>query len=722
VKKIIVFSTDFLPHIGGAELAIREIAERITDTTFHVLTARFDGALPSREMIGKITVHRVGFGFSFDKFLLPIFGLVKAVRLHRREKFDASWCMMASHASIAAAFFKIFRRRIPLVLTLQEGDEEEHLLRYTKGNKFLYKILIRPWHQLIFLVTDSITVISKHLESRARKNNCTTPIVIIPNGVAIADFDTTKHPEWRIQMRRAFNFADADFVTITVSRLVLKNRVEDCIRALSDLPPSYKLLIVGSGPLQKELEGIAHELGVSPRVVFAGSVIPSEVPRFLSAADAFVRPSASEGFGSAFIEAMAARVPVIATAIGGIVDFLEDKKTGLFCEVENPKDVARKINVLARDFALRGLIVEEAYALVRQKYDWSAIAARMQVEAFVPLFALRKERILIATGIYPPDVGGPAIYAQELTRAFQERGHVSSVSVFGPRKLPSGLRHIVYFFRLLIPVFLADWVIILDTLSAGVPATLAAKIFRRVSLMRVGGDFVWEQYIERTDARIPLPLFYNTSIQLNRKERLALFLTRWSLKHVHRVVFTTEWQRNIWMQPYRLSSAHTAVVENFYGEKLPAVTPVRKNFVWAGRDIRLKNVTALKEAFAAAKKQIPDLELSLLSLPHDALLVELSRAYAVVVPTLSEVSPNLIMEVIRFGKPFILTEHNGISDRVRDLGILIDPLKTEDITEAIVTLADGRHYSKYDRNLKAFSFVHNWGHIAEEYSKVFTSL
>ncbi len=98
------------------------------------------------------------------------------------------------------------------------------------------------------------------------------------------------------------------------------------------------------------------------------------LPTHLSMADIFVRPSLSEGLGTAFLEAMAAGLPIIGTPVGGIPDFLKDGETGLFCKVANPKDLAEKIVRILKDEQLREKITENARALLAEKYDWDIIA------------------------------------------------------------------------------------------------------------------------------------------------------------------------------------------------------------------------------------------------------------------------------------------------------------------------------------------------------------
>ena len=99
-------------------------------------------------------------------------------------------------------------------------------------------------------------------------------------------------------------------------------------------------------------------------------------------ADIFIRPSLSEGFGNSFIEAMAAGLPVIATPVGGIVDFLESGSTGLFCEVHNPQSIAKQVEWLIADELLRKRIILNANSMVRERYQWDLIAKEMKNKVF----------------------------------------------------------------------------------------------------------------------------------------------------------------------------------------------------------------------------------------------------------------------------------------------------------------------------------------------------
>ncbi len=360
-------------------MAVKEITGRINDFEFDLITARIKRDLPKFERIGNVNVYRVGPGFGFlDKFLLPFWGARKAKKLHLKNKYDIAWSIMASQASIAASFFKKQFPGVKLVLTLQEGDEEEHLKRYALGNKVLYNIFIKPWYLLVFKNADGVTAISEYLKKRAIKNGVKRPVQIVPNGVDIELF-SKDYPESEIEnLKKELGKRPGDKFVITVSRLVEKNAVGDLIKSLIVLGEYFKLLIVGDGPDMEKLKKLAKDSCVEKRVFFLGSMNYEDVPKYLKISDIFVRPSLSEGMGNSFVEAMAAGIPVVGTPVGGIVDFLRNKETGLFCDVKSPKSIADRVIFLAQNKSFSDKMVERAKKMVKEKYDWNFVSEKMK--------------------------------------------------------------------------------------------------------------------------------------------------------------------------------------------------------------------------------------------------------------------------------------------------------------------------------------------------------
>ena len=133
---------------------------------------------------------------------------------------------------------------------------------------------------------------------------------------------------------------------ITVARLNPDKGVDLLLRALREVPGAT-LQVIGSGPEEGPLKSLSRELGLDTRVSFAGSV-PDPGPR-LAAADVYVQPSRSEGFGLAALEAMAIGLPVAASAVGGLVDLLGQGERGWLFPPEDPVSLAATLEGLSND-------------------------------------------------------------------------------------------------------------------------------------------------------------------------------------------------------------------------------------------------------------------------------------------------------------------------------------------------------------------------------------
>ncbi|MCK4386503.1 MAG: glycosyltransferase family 4 protein [Candidatus Pacebacteria bacterium] len=379
-KKILIFSTAYFPFVGGAEVAVKEITDRISDMEFHMITARMDKKLPKQEKIGNITVFRIGIGHpKIDKLLLAFHGHRMAGKLQRQNNYDIAWAIMASYGALAASRFISKERKRPLpsakaaprfLLTLQEGDSPEHIEKRTR--------FIKKQFRNIFRRADRIQCISSYLADWAKKMGATCPIEVIPNGVDINKFKSQKSKVKSQKLREELKIKENEKVILTVSRLVKKNGIEDLIKAGQYLNFPFKILIAGAGEDEEKLKNLAKELNLQNKIIFLGHIDHSELPSYYALADVFVRPSLSEGLGNVFLEAMAAGTPVIGTPVGGIPDFLKDGETGLFCEVQNPKSIAEKIQLLLNNPNLANTLTQNASQLIAQKYDWNLIAKKMQ--------------------------------------------------------------------------------------------------------------------------------------------------------------------------------------------------------------------------------------------------------------------------------------------------------------------------------------------------------
>ena len=402
-KRVLIFSLTYHPYVGGAEVAIKEITDRISpkEFEFDMLTLRFDGRLPKAERVGNVNVHRIGFTAispkisdrsmplqcRISKILFPLTSFLKARSLHRKHAYDIAWAMMANQAGFGALLFKYMYPKVPYFLELQDGNSLEQI----KARQPFLRLIWR-FYKRIYLKADIIKAISHFIERMPREIGFKGPVAVIPNAVDVAKFSAPVSIEEQVELKARFGKKMDDVFLFTASRLVLSRGTEDIIRALVFLPQNVKLLVAGAGEDREKLEKIAQASGVAKRVFFIGHVSYERLPVYYQISDIFVRPSIVEGFGNAFVEAFAAGIPVIATPVGGIPDFLFDPErnpgspaTGLFCEVGNPESIARKVTRYMKEPSLVAEVVQNAKTLAEKKYDWHIIARDMKDKIFAKL-------------------------------------------------------------------------------------------------------------------------------------------------------------------------------------------------------------------------------------------------------------------------------------------------------------------------------------------------
>ncbi len=398
-KKILIFSLSYYPnYVGGAEVAIKEITDRISqkDMEFHLVCLRFDSNLPKVEKIGNVLVHRIGFSkknpdlpqlkeypLHFNKPLYQFLAALKAMQLHKKYKYDGIWAMMAHSTGVPAAIFKLFNPKVHYALTLQEGDPTEYI---EKTMKPLWPLFTRA-----FTKADVIQPISNFLGEWAKKRNYKGPIEIIPNGFSPASFSQKYSEEELKKLKKKLGKKENDIYIVTVSRLVHKNAVDDVIRALPLLSENIKFIVVGGGPDEETLRSLAKELKVSERVKFIGQVDRTETAKYRRISDIFCRPSRSEGMGNSFVSTMVTRLPIITTQEGGIADFLFDAKrnpdkptTGWAVDKDSPKQIAEAVNDIIANPKQVKKVTENAFELAYENYNWDFIAKDIQEKVLTP--------------------------------------------------------------------------------------------------------------------------------------------------------------------------------------------------------------------------------------------------------------------------------------------------------------------------------------------------
>lgn len=204
------------------------------------------------------------------------------------------------------------------------------------------------------------------------------PITVVPNGADAAVF----MPRDAGEARRRLGLPEGVPMISYVGKLVPRKGVDTLVEAMGILarrPQGAPFLVMaGIGEMRPGLEARARALGVDDSVRFLGKVPHDDVGWVMSAGDVFVLPSLSEGLPTVVCEAMACRLPVVATAVDGTPEIVDDPATGLLVPPRDPTALATALARVLDDAALREAMGAEALRRSEADYTWAANARRME--------------------------------------------------------------------------------------------------------------------------------------------------------------------------------------------------------------------------------------------------------------------------------------------------------------------------------------------------------
>ena len=209
---------------------------------------------------------------------------------------------------------------------------------------------------------------------------------VVPNGISVEDFAAPGREE----ARKSLGLGTGP-ILLCVGRLARDKGFATAIEALARLESDARLLVLGSGPERALLEQTARRTGVSDRVDFLGSKPRAEVVHHLAASDVFVFPTErDEAAPLVPLEAMAAGLPVVASDIGGGAELIESGKNGLLVPPASVDSLARAIDSLLADDALRRRMGEAARERIVERYTIEAMTR--QTVAVYELAAKRLQK------------------------------------------------------------------------------------------------------------------------------------------------------------------------------------------------------------------------------------------------------------------------------------------------------------------------------------------
>jgi glycosyltransferase involved in cell wall biosynthesis len=354
-------------------------------------------------------------------------------------------------------------------------------------------------------------------------------------------------------------------------------------------------------------------------------------------------------------------------------------------------------------------------------------------------------KVVLATGIYPPEIGGPATYVMNLARVLRERGMKVQVIAYGEQQNEDDVMRVSrkggpiarwrrYAKALKEIGHDADIVYCFSSVSCGVPLWLA-KLKHPKKILRLGGDFLWERYTDRGGS-LSLREWYLSDPRF--KGMMNGILT-----HFDYIVFSTDFQQELFTKFYVNLPMH-GVIEN----ALPAGVPVHHQphtpfrLLFLGRFVPFKNLGSL----VLALKDLPGCTLTFagegplekmlhtlvedtgvsdrvrflqpqsgdakheLFLDHDLLLL----------PSYTEISPNTALEARSCGLPVLLTAETGLSHTLSDACQLKTLRSPQDIVNAVRDLQE-QYESIADRASGPIP-ARTWDQVTEDHLQLFRNL
>lgn len=326
-------------------------------------------------------------------------------------------------------------------------------------------------------------------------------------------------------------------------------------------------------------------------------------------------------------------------------------------------------------------------------------------------------KILVATPLYPPDIGGPATYSKLLFDELPKRGVAVAVLSFGEvRQLPKIIRHAAYFFKLLAKARSADFIFAQDVVSVGFPSLVASKILRKKFFVRVPGDYAWEQAMQRLGVSDSIDEFqskrYGWRVEFLRK------VQKITVSGANAVIapsmyfrqLVSKWVRN----PEKVFCIYNGIDLSVIPESPNVYEP--KTIISAGRLVPWKGFATL----IGILKSLPEWRLSVVGdgpmrqelervtvqngvstrvffwgqMPRKKLIQKIRNSEVFVLNTSFESFSFQVVEAMAAGTPVVTTNIGNLPEIIDNgkSGILVTPNNGKSIISSIVRLSSDKNF------------------------------
>ena len=363
--KGVCFVAPELDRIGGYELATLALARGLRERGVFVSVITTSTDL--NKTTGEADFVRIEVRGRHQ--LLRTFPKLLAALARERSKYSIIHCPTFSHLSGLAVLAGRILRRPTLLRVATETDVREFAEAQNWKHRLFFQLLLGA----AGVIAPSTAIRQEILRSGFSKDR----LILLPNGVDVDQFRPAT-PAEKVEAKSAIGLHEDTLVIGTVTRLVDRKGIDVLLRAFGKVRHSHKihLIVVGDGPLAEDLRTLAHVLRIEGSVSWLGFQVGA-VNRCLHAMDVFAFPSRLEGVPNAVLEAMGAGLPIVATTIGGVLDLIEEGKSGVLVPPGDPEALAAALDRLIRNAPLRADFGYDARSRAVELFSLSSNISRL---------------------------------------------------------------------------------------------------------------------------------------------------------------------------------------------------------------------------------------------------------------------------------------------------------------------------------------------------------
>jgi len=553
---------------------------------------------------------------------------------------------------------------------------------------------------------------------------------VVYNGINISEaMSEVERRRPAAEVRKELGIPGGVRVIGSIGRLTMTKGLRffvDAFKQVKDRMPETKAVLVGDGPMRKELQDRAAELGLADDLLFTG--VRTDIYDLLGIMDVYVVSSLYEGFPMGCLEAMSTRVPIVATRVGGIPEMLENDRSALLAEPKDPNTLSDLIARIMEDPDLAKRLTEGGYQDVVNKFSEEKMlndvlgiyheTLRAKKGYVGPIRGMAKtERPSVLLTLPELRVGGVETHVIDLARGLKQKGYNPLVVSFGG-KLVEKLETVG-----------------VDHIKLPVHSKSPLVIFNIIGPMR---EVIEEHRIELLHAHSRVPAWISYLSLRTQKRKIPFVTTCHSTYSVHigsrvmvwsdRMIAVSEFVRNHMLDyfgtdPARIGTIHNGISPDLFSEEKAAVArkKYRSEFGISGKTKVVGMVASLTprkgynyflQAATQVIKEYKDvIFLGVGGGPQHEELEEMARAAGLenrfrfigirgdvrdllnlfdifVLSSTSEGLPYVILEAMCMKKPIVTTNVGGIPEAIEhgQNGMLVKPRDSETLAGHITEL------------------------------------